>query len=102
MKWLAVCVLVLSFVGFGEAACAWVLWTETWTERDPTRTWSYISAHTTQAECRASLNRMYEDEARKPGTTIRDAIVIRRQGSPVQATLDCLPDTIDPRGPAKK
>lgn len=84
--------------GSAAAECAWVLWSTVYDRSEdgklqPGET-HVASAHTTKEEC---------DRARREGA----AIVRRMRALETKAigetlgdiTLQCLPDTIDPRGP---
>jgi len=99
--------VVLLPAYFGEAACAWVLWTNYGT-LDPAvplafsavkglpSGWQPAEAFDTPRACETALNRAEQREW--------DLIGKRNQGKPKGALWDayayrCLPDTVDPRGP---
>jgi hypothetical protein len=98
-------VLVVVFLLLASAAttfadCAWVLWTKD-SALDKTGAWSYTAfgpeVFDTRAECekvglkyRANRSKSYED-AKKAGFNATPP-----------ARYQCLPDTVDPRGPKGK
>ncbi len=92
---------LIVFAGSAAAECAWVLWT-----RDPalakTSAWGYTAfgpeVFDTRAECekvaltyRANRLKSFED-AKKAGF----------QATAPASAYQCLPDTVDPRGPKAK
>ena len=105
-------VLLLASVGTASAECAWLMWIEgTGTLGDKTeKVWEVYDTTNTQEDCKARLPAASEamamalreggDETRVlPGGTIRR---MRKDGAEIFYLFQCLPDTIDPRGPKGK
>ncbi len=114
---LAVFLVLTVSAGTAEAACAFVLWEDTFTITDgspaPKGGWSPEKTFATLSDCRAeAASRLqgwgrlvesqgthdvlvYEDRASaiKKDTRLRDSILY---------SVKCLPDIIDPRGPKGK
>jgi hypothetical protein len=82
--------LLTTVTPTAHAECAWVLWGEVVI---PGKLWGstteyvLIGAHATHAECLSAMR--YDGKAGE---------VARARGGGV-TTKDCLPDTVDPRGP---
>ena len=100
MRILLVALLLLAAPTTVHAECAWVLWQEhrrvgtSWQER----TWIFDRAYTTRPECEkfrsgadviAGGDNDLKSSGRKPDDGIR-------------RFYQCVPDTIDPRGPKGK
>jgi hypothetical protein len=112
MRALVVVVLLLVAADPASAECAWVLWmVGTGTQRQQTeKVWEVMDTTDTQGVCKAQLPAAQEalaitfresgDEARVlPGGTVRR---LRKNGSEIFYRFQCLPDTVDPRGPKGK
>lgn len=84
MKTLFVLALLLLVFGPGAASaeCAWVLW-EGRSPQIGRTTWTVWLAFQTQAQCEAH----------------RQVILKNPMTGMTPALLNCLPDTVDPRGP---
>jgi hypothetical protein len=103
----AVLVAGLLVSGPAQAGCAWVLWSEmsfTWTAKEPT-----IIIHETfetKARCEQFALKLAKDiKAHRKGVR-GDGLMLwwPSSASPdgqgeVEQRFQCLPDTIDPRGP---
>jgi hypothetical protein len=69
------------------AECAWVLWSQAFT--DSAEIWSVHGAHQQKAQCDWAL-----------GTAeYNDKLIERNTGKKSRTYFRCLPDTVDPRGP---
>ena len=83
------------------AACAWVLWSETIVTLQGTavvsREWQMISAtDASAAECAARRAKFIQD-AVATGSKLVGGAIQHIEG--VKVILQCIPNTIDPRGP---
>jgi hypothetical protein len=87
------------------AECAWVLWLKDYSFNDTLQT-GLITAFKTKEECDVALGRHEEirekqienwKKRREPGSTWMGG-----EKFPVSGILDCLPDTVDPRGPNRE
>jgi hypothetical protein len=95
-----------------SAECAWVLWLDdqsTDTRVPVRREWSLVTAYPTVAECTKALD-VRETEARKAnwrvdrGASTNLSIVqpLSNVAHRILCGYQCLPDTVDPRGPKEK
>lgn len=76
-------------------ACAWVLWETASVNTD--KSWRYVFAHETFAECndqRAALAPLLLEQMR----LVAQQVNARAVRTPFLA-VECVPATIDPRGP---
>jgi hypothetical protein len=103
---------LLTVATSASAECAWMMWMEgTGTLRQQTeRVWEVYDTTDTQEVCKARLPAAREamaitlresgDEVRVlPGGTVRR---LRKNGAEIFYRFQCLPDTVDPRGPKGK
>jgi len=113
---------VLTSAATASAECAWVLWEGTSTEKAPMDTaWALKTAHETRRECQAALTeavvrgaatwqslgaRIIPPSEKGSGRFVRlmgDGKGYAYMDSDTKQLLimkaDCLPDTVDPRGP---
>lgn len=102
-------VLLAVTMGEAHAVCAWVLWYQVRVppQLGPSDDWSPASSFTTRAECIAGTRRFvagmgsakYISERPEDGT-VSITHVDERTGKLSSLTFgQCLPDTVDPRGP---
>ena len=84
---------LLGFVASAQAECAWVLW-----GRSQRFGLELISAHATLRECVHELDSV----GRISGTRANATTPYVTQSDGSTNTWQCLPDTIDPRGPKGK
>src|SRR5881296_1814155 len=104
--------LVLASVATASAECAWLMWMETsGTLRDKTETlWAVYDTTETQASCKTRLPAartamvMMLREGGDEAGVLGGGTVKRRlkNGTESYYLFQCLPDTIDPRGPKGK
>lgn len=100
----AICVLVLTLVltapRLVEATCAWVLWTHTMLASTQQVLWSPMGAEDTKEGCQRQLVLTAEGLKRSGwgGTVTSDSAVLGTKDGSQSQILQCLPDTIDPRG----
>jgi hypothetical protein len=105
---LRVSVIALSLVTSAATAyaeCAWVLWLTDYYFDNKIQT-GLITAFKTKEECDVRLRQLEETHEKQienwkkrgePGSTWKGG-----EKFPVSGILDCLPDTVDPRGPKRK
>jgi len=118
---LAVLSCLLAFTTSAHAECAWVLWNNTKPilgQQGPT-TWELHTAHETKAGCEkanaprsdTSLEAAYWRSRYQHAANFKNVevlplgfavVVTFTDGSALQITRVCLPDTVDPRGPKGK
>ena len=95
-------VLAVGFSSSAAAQCAWVLWTKLEVAQSPGE-WSIREAHSRRDDCIAGMRRAAES-ARKLGETGHEDIAggtFALASTPARVIRygQCLPETIDPRGP---
>jgi len=99
---------LLAVATSASAECAWVLWALT--ESTDSTTWTPWNATTTRADCQQLLASEMKGRSKSPNP---DVIITPRGPSTIDVfdrrnvrasslSLNCLPDTVDPRGPKGK
>lgn len=74
-----------------SAACAWVLWSAIWDDKQSEYQYRYVDAFVTKAAC--------DDEASFRNRNINE--LKQRDPTARLGVVQCVPDTIDPRGPKR-
>ena len=84
---------VLTSAATASAECAWVLWSATWDGNIKEYQYRYVDSFTRKPAC--------DDEATFRNRNIKEA---RERYGPagLEGVLQCVPDTVDPRGPKGK
>src|SRR5438309_3894040 len=98
---LLVVLLLLGSVATASAECAWVLW---YSPNAP-ESWVREDAFESRATCVRTLDRNQRQygEARVQRASETVLVIYPTPGvSGTASRLDCLPDTVDPRGPKGK
>jgi len=103
---------VLTFVSSASAECAWILWRLTKGAGMMNPTWQTAVAVSARSECESALGRNIAEASSLSVPTAKVTPLssgyvtswVDSNGTPAtQITeLQCLPDTIDPRGPKAK
>lgn len=78
----------------GADECAWILWKEQPTD---TGQWDVVRAYTSRSECVNSTEAQWSRTPPDPSRRLRDF----RTGRLEPTRYECLPDTVDPRGPKR-
>ena len=103
---LIVAFYLLTSAATASAECAWVLWGETLMRSEGTplsTTWKILETATSQNECSTRRSAWMRETARGSGWTIDGGAVLGKVGDVgIVVIPQCLPDTIDPRGPKGK
>ena len=101
--------LLLVTVSTASAECAWVLWVSEWFDASLDRPPSDVQAFETRSDCLAAMEQTAQTFKTSMGSKAqigRDtrsgsgSLVVTTKGH--TASIRCLPDTIDPRGPKGK
>lgn len=103
---------LLTFVASASAECAWVLWLDnqsTDTRIRLEQEWHRVTAYPTADECIKAID-LRETDARKAkwivgrsaSTNLSTAQPLSNSPYRIVSGYQCLPDTIDPRGPKGK
>jgi hypothetical protein len=95
---LLVVVLLLVAVGSADAECAWVLWVQDF----PGVGWRPTGGFPVATDCLRSLLESVANaypEPRYHGARASDSMLAIFEGTDLRRLIQCLPDTIDPRGP---
>jgi len=103
----ALIVLYLLFsAATAWAECAWVLWRYAMASQTGREEWKIERASSRDVDCRTSLQTELEEAKRSAGPSVETVIkgdgyiTTDKSGRPVAIVLyQCLPDTVDPRGP---
>jgi hypothetical protein len=92
-QWISLAVVLLLLASFATASaeCAWVLWTAKWDDQVNDYRYRYVDSFTTKPGC--------DDEAAFRNRNIKEARERDRPRIVPMGILQCVPDTIDPRGP---
>ena len=97
---------VLALASSGWAECAWVLWRYAMASQTGREEWKIERASSRDVDCRTSLQTELEEAKRSAGPSVETVIkgdgyiTTDKSGRPVAIVLyQCLPDTVDPRGP---
>jgi len=84
---------LLTSAAPAHAECAWVLWSATWDDKTNEYQYRYVDSFTKKPAC--------DDEATFRNRNIKEARE-RYGAAGLPGVLQCVPDTIDPRGPKGK
>ena len=100
---LLVVLSLLASVATASAECAWLVW---WTGTNIGGNWAILGAHPTLSECDRDLS-TYLKSYKRDGWTVQGASGSGSHGfdaekGGVAKVFECLPDTVDPRGPKGK
>ncbi len=95
-------VCLMAFAASASAECAWVKW---WTGSDVDMTWNILDAFPRLPDCdqslKADVSRLKRDGYEVHGAPGVGHGVSAQKGN-VKRVYQCLPDTVDPRGPNGK
>jgi hypothetical protein len=91
---------LLAWAATASAECAWVLWAQ---HPKQSRVWSPDTAYPTYTQCTQRLDWMDRDYRKEKtmGTTRLEATKLMAWSSTSEwaVSWQCLPDSVDPRGP---
>lgn len=81
---------LLALATSAAAECAWVLWAE-----EGGKQWTTQEAHSTKAHCESDLRKTTDAASRLGGKVVGNFVFVGN----LVVKYQCLPDTVDPRGP---
>ena len=106
---------LLAWAATASAECAWVLWTQLADKigspdtradeiefRITAAAWNITGAYKDQSECVAEETKSNNAELERQRREWKRLDVARTRTLPRQYLFQCLPDTVDPRGPKGK
>lgn len=94
MRALGLALLLVAWPAMAVAECGWILWKE---QPENSGQWDIVRAYTSQPECVNSAEAQWSRTPPDPSRKLRDL----RTGRLEPTRYECLPDTVDPRGPKR-